>query len=269
VDLLDLAGTCQRIQAWIAARHGGDVVQGAGGVARQVVTLNPEMVVMAQRDPVFAALIQRADLVTADGVGLLWAARLRGERLPERVTGVDLLVALAALAAGAGYRLFLLGGAPGVAEAAGQALHARFPGLPLAGTYTGSPGEADDEEALRRIHAARPDLLFVAYGAPAQERWIARHREALGGVVAVGVGGALDFLAGRVPRAPAWMRTRGLEWLYRLWREPWRWRRMVALPRFAALAGWEALTTRRHDRLFDTSPFEARNQGMRGHGERE
>jgi N-acetylglucosaminyldiphosphoundecaprenol N-acetyl-beta-D-mannosaminyltransferase len=245
VDPLDMAGVCQRIQGWIEERHSPagyhETARRDSGPARHVVTLNPEMVIAAQRDRAFAALLRQADLVTADGVGVLWALRLRGECLPQRVTGVDLLVALTELAAATGGRLFLLGGAPGVAEAAGEVLCRRFPGLTLAGTYAGSPAVAADGEALRRIEAARPDLLFVAYGAPAQERWIARNRDALSGVVAIGVGGALDFLAGRVPRAPTWMRELGLEWLYRLWRQPWRWRRMLALPHFAALAAWEVL----------------------------
>jgi N-acetylglucosaminyldiphosphoundecaprenol N-acetyl-beta-D-mannosaminyltransferase len=110
-------------------------------------------------------------------------------------------------------------------------------------------------------------VLFVAYGAPAQERWIARNRNVLGDVVAIGVGGALDFMAGRMPRAPLWMRERGIEWLYRLWRQPWRWRRMVALPRFAALASWSALTkalTKAGTAMRQSRYLGARDQDMTG-----
>ena len=215
----------------------------------QIVTLQPEIVMRARRTPDLWAIIQRAPLVTADGMGIVWALRLRGVRAPERVTGVDLLAALAQRAATRGYRLFLLGGAPGIAEQAGVALQRRYPGLLVAGAWAGSPDPADDAEARRRIRAARPDLLCVAYGAPAQERWIARVGPALvadrqRGIVAIGVGGALDLLAGRIPRAPLWMQRVGFEWLYRLARQPWRWRRMVALPRFAALACAEAWQTR-------------------------
>jgi N-acetylglucosaminyldiphosphoundecaprenol N-acetyl-beta-D-mannosaminyltransferase len=198
------------------------------------------MVMATRRDSALRATIQDADLVVPDGVGVVWAARLAGERVPGRVPGVDLLAAFAARAARRGYRIFLLGGAAGVAEAAGAHLVKRFPGLVVAGTFAGSPSSADEPEILGRIVAARPDAVFVAFGSPAQERWIARTRGQLGVAVAIGIGGALDFLAGRVPRAPGWMRQLGLEWLYRLWREPWRFRRMLALPRFAVLALWNA-----------------------------
>ncbi len=213
----------------------------------------------ARKTPDLWAIIQRAPLVTADGMGIVWALRLRGVRLPERVTGVDLVEALAARAAACGYRLFLLGGAPGVAEAAGAALRRRHPGLAVVGAWAGSPDPTDDAEARRRICEAQPDLICVAYGSPAQERWIARAGQALIAdrqqdvaddcadaerarpIVAIGVGGALDLLAGRIPRAPLWMRRAGFEWAFRLLRQPWRWRRMLALPQFAWLALCEAL----------------------------
>jgi len=243
----------------------------------QVVTLQPEIVMRARRTPDLRAIIQRAPLVTADGMGIVWALRLRGVRVPERVTGVDLVEALAGRAATCGYRLFLLGGAPGVAEDAGAALRRRHPGLAVVGAWAGSPDPADDAETRRQIRDAQPDLVFVAYGSPAQERWIAQvgptllaDRQRGGGdgsvdgaasdedngaddgysgeprhrLVAIGVGGALDLLAGRIPRAPLWMQRAGFEWLYRLLRQPWRWRRMLALPQFAWLALGEALRAR-------------------------
>jgi len=111
-------------------------------------------------------------------------------------------------------------------------LQARYPGLIVAGTFAGSPRPEDAPHILERLRKARPDLLFVAYGAPQQDLWIARYQPELGIPVAMGVGGAFDFIAGVVPRAPRWMREIGLEWLYRLIRQPWRWRRMLALPRF-------------------------------------
>lgn len=190
----------------------------------------------ARRDAGLAHVIRAARLVTPDGMGILWAMRLAGRRVPERVTGVDLTLALAERAAEAGYPIFLLGAGPGVAQAAAEALSERFPGLRVAGCWGGSPRPRDDAEAVARIQASGARLALVAYGAPAQELWIARNLPALPGVVAVGVGGALDMLAGRIPRAPRWMRAAGLEWLFRLWRQPWRWRRMLALPHFALLA---------------------------------
>jgi N-acetylglucosaminyldiphosphoundecaprenol N-acetyl-beta-D-mannosaminyltransferase len=172
------------------------------------------------------------------------AARLLGVRLRERVTGVDLLEAFTGLAAERGFRIYLLGAPPGVARAAGEALVRRHPGLVVAGSYAGSPATEAAETILARLAAARPDALFVAFGSPAQERWLAARRGQLGAAVAIGVGGALDMLAGRVPRAPHWMRRAGLEWLYRLWRQPWRWRRMLALPHFAVLVGLAACRLR-------------------------
>jgi N-acetylglucosaminyldiphosphoundecaprenol N-acetyl-beta-D-mannosaminyltransferase len=212
------------------------------GSLQHVITLNPEMVMAARRDPVFRRVIEQAALVTPDGVGLTLAARLRGTPLRARVTGVDLVEALAA----AGCRLFLLGAAPGVAEQAGRALAVRF-GARIAGTWAGSPRPEDAAAALERIAAAEPEVLCVAYGAPAQELWIAAHRERLAACsvrVALGVGGTFDYLAGVVPRPPAFVRRRGLEWLYRLIRQPWRWRRQLVLPLFAVLATAEAIAVR-------------------------
>jgi N-acetylglucosaminyldiphosphoundecaprenol N-acetyl-beta-D-mannosaminyltransferase len=132
-----------------------------------------------------------------------------------------------------GYRLFLLGAAPGVAETAGQRLQELAPGLVIAGTYAGSPGPSEEYEIIERLRAAQADVLCVAYGAPAQELWIYRNLARLPVAVAMGVGGAFDFITGRQQRAPVRMQKLGLEWLYRLYRQPWRWRRMLALPHFA------------------------------------
>lgn len=207
---------------------------------RQIVTLNPEMVMAAQRDGVLRSVIQRAALVTPDGVGVVWASRLFGGGPRERVAGVDLIQRVAPIAAERGYRLFLLGARPGVAHEAARRLRERAPGLLIAGVHEGTPDRQDANAILRAIRDADPDLLCVAFGSPAQERWLAEHKEQLGAVVAVGVGGALDFIAGAVRRAPRWMRALGLEWLYRLIRQPWRWRRMLALPQYvvAVLGEW-------------------------------
>jgi N-acetylglucosaminyldiphosphoundecaprenol N-acetyl-beta-D-mannosaminyltransferase len=190
----------------------------------------------ARRDPGLRAAIARAALVTADGVGTVWAPRLAGLAVPERAPGIDLAVALLARAGALGYDAFLLGAAEGVAEAAAEALRILAPDVRVTGLWRGDPRPGSDNEALTRVRASGARLLIVAYGAPAQELWIARNLRALPGVVAIGVGGALDMLAGRTPRAPHWMRAAGLEWLYRLARQPARWRRMAALPAFAALA---------------------------------
>lgn len=207
----------------------------AAGGPHQVITLNPEFVVRSQQDPDFRQIINGADLVTPDGVGLLWAARWLGRSLPERVAGVDLVEKLAALSARRGYRLYFLGAAPGVAERAIEVLRGRYPGMVAVGAYSGSPDPQEEDGIGERVRQAQADVLFVAYGAPGQDKWLARNLPRLDVPVGVGVGGAFDFISGVRVRAPLWLQRIGLEWLHRLWREPWRWRRMLALPRFALL----------------------------------
>ena len=205
------------------------------GKPHHVITVNVEMLVAAHDDPAFAAVIESADLNVADSVGVMLAARLLGRPLQERVTGADGIHRLAAHSAQKGYRVYLLGAAPGVAELAAESLKATNPGLHLAGTYAGSPRQSDEDDIIQRIRAADPDLLLVAYGVPAEEQWIARNRSRVGVPVMIGVGGAFDFAAGVTRRAPGWMQRLGLEWLYRQISEPWRWRRQLALPRFCLL----------------------------------
>lgn len=207
----------------------------ASGGAHQVVTLNPEYLYRAQRERDLLEIAREAALVTADGVGIVWAARVHGFFLPERVTGIDLLLALCRRAAAEGWRVFLLGGRPGVAKEAAARLVRDYPGLTVAGTHHGYFSGAEEATVLEQIRAAQPQLLFVGLGAPKQERWIFQQRAALGSLVAVGVGGSFDVLSGRAKRAPAWMRRLGLEWLGRLLLEPRRWRRMLVLPCFALL----------------------------------
>ncbi len=214
------------------------------GGAHQVVTVNPEFVVAAQDDAAFAGVLANASLAVPDGAGLLLAARWLGCPLRGRVTGVELSRRLAGLAACNGYRLFLLGAAPGVAQKAAGRLAADYPGLIVAGVFAGSPDPADEAAIIATIRAAAPHVLLVAYGAPAQDKWIARNLSRLGVPVCVGVGGVLDYLAGEAPYAPAWLRRLGLEWLYRLVRQPWRWRRIW---RAVAVFPWLVLTRGRRD----------------------
>lgn len=203
----------------------------------QIATVNPEFVMAAQSDAAFRRVLHTADLCIPDGIGLLYAARRRGQTLPERVPGSELVYALAEQAAACGWPLYLLGAAPGVAEEAAGVFIERNPDLHIAGTYAGSPAIDENDEIVRRINDSGAALLFVAYGAPKQDKWIERNRSNLTSVrVAVGVGGSLDFVTGRAVRAPRWVQRLGMEWLHRLYKEPWRWRRMLALPRFAARA---------------------------------
>lgn len=209
----------------------GDWVRKGGG-ARHVCTLNPEFVMIARRDPNFWNILQRATLCVPDGVGLLWAARRQGTPLPERVTGSDGVPIIAERAAQEGWRLYLLGAGPGIAQRTADILQTRFPGLQIAGIYEGSPAPEDEDAIVERINASGAHILFVAYGAPEQDKWIARNLPRLKVTMAMGVGGAFDFIAGVVPRAPVWMQRMGIEWLYRLYLQPWRIKRMMRLPRF-------------------------------------
>jgi N-acetylglucosaminyldiphosphoundecaprenol N-acetyl-beta-D-mannosaminyltransferase len=212
----------------------------ASGAPHHVVTINPEFVMEARHNPAFRQVLAGASLATPDGFGLLLVARQRGTPFRGRVTGVALAEQIAALAARRGWSLFLLGAEPGVAERAAAALQQAHPALRIAGCYAGSPRPSDEPAIHDRIAQARPDVLLVAYGHPAQELWIARNQPLLRVPVAIGVGGVFDYLAGVVPRAPAWMRQLGLEWLYRLIKQPWRWRRiLVAVPLFLWAALWE------------------------------
>lgn len=211
------------------------------GRCRHLITLNPEYVVRARHDRRFRRAIVGADLRVADGVGIVYAARLLGARRAkglQRITGVDIVERMAELVP-AGAHLLLLGGSVEAGQRAAQHVSARR-GVPdFAASWTGGTADlGDDEASLGRIAKSGATAVCVAYGAPGQVLWIERNLEALaasGVRLAVGVGGAIDVLGGKVPRAPRWMRQRGLEWLYRLVREPWRWRRQLALPRFVIL----------------------------------
>src|SRR5438067_1445105 len=198
VDRLSQRQALDRIGVMIAARR----ASGNQLPCQQVVTVNPEFVMAAQGNAEFRDCINRAALVVADGIGIVWATRYLGKPVPERVTGTDTLVKLAKLCAVQGYRLYLLGAAPGVAEAAGKRLQELAPGLQIAGSYAGSPAPAEKEAILERIRLAQTDVLCVAYGSPAQELWIARNLAHLPGAFAMGVGGASDVISGRPRRAP-------------------------------------------------------------------
>jgi N-acetylglucosaminyldiphosphoundecaprenol N-acetyl-beta-D-mannosaminyltransferase len=227
-DNIDMRGALAYIER-LVEQH-----QHYGGPAAQVVTVNPEFVWEARHNAPFRETINNAAIVVADGMGIVWASRILKHPFPERVTGADLFPLLAERCAARGYRLFLLGAAPGVAEETARILQARAPGLQIAGCYAGSPAPEEAEHILDLIRAARPHVLAVAYGAPRQDLWIRQHAAALGdaGVgVALGLGGTFNFLAGRIRRAPRWMQRAGLEWTFRLMLQPQRaWRMRVLFP---------------------------------------
>lgn len=197
-----------------------------------VATVNPEFVMRANQDAEFARVLETADLCLPDGTGVVWAARRQGCSMRGPVAGTDMLPQLAAMCARRGFPLFLLGAAPGVAAELASKLQADHPDLKVA-SHPGSPDPSDDAETLKLIHDHHTQVLLVAFGHPRQELWIDRLKNRLGVAVAVGMGGAFDYLTGRVPRAPAWMRNAGLEWSYRLAKQPWRARRMAVLPVYA------------------------------------
>lgn len=234
IDCVDFALTLDLLDAWVVQRRAA-AAQGAALPCRQVCTVNPEFIVDARRDAAFAAVLRRAALCVPDGVGVLWAARRAGVTLHERVTGSDGIYRICERAAARGWRVYFLGAAPGIAEQTAQALLARYPRLVVAGTHSGSPTAADWPEIERRLAESNADILFVAYGHPRQDLWIDARLEQLPAAVAIGVGGAFDFVAGVTSRAPRWMQRLGMEWLHRLLTQPWRWRRMLKLPVFVGM----------------------------------
>jgi N-acetylglucosaminyldiphosphoundecaprenol N-acetyl-beta-D-mannosaminyltransferase len=208
---------------------------------RHVATPNSEMLVESSCNRRFRDVLRGTSLNLPDSAGLLFAARWTGQRLPARVTGVDTLSALCAQLSEE-CPVFFLGGRGGAGRRASEELARRNPHLRVVGAYEGGPDAHDVPEILRRINQAQPRLLFVAYGAPQQDLWIAEHLAAMPSVrVAMGVGGAFDFLAGRRKRAPVFLQKIGLEWLWRLCLQPWRirriWKAVVVFPWLAMRFG--------------------------------
>lgn len=229
-DAVTLAEACRLVEAAVERVRAGEESPGM-----HVVTANPEIVMATRQDATFAAAVRRATWVLPDGVGVVWAARLLGAPVPERVPGIDLMEKLLSISARRGYRVFFLGAAEGVAEEAAANVRRRFPGIAVVGARHGYFSPKEEASVVAGVQRAAPDLLFVGLGAPRQELFIARHRRWWSVPVAVGVGGALDVLAGRVRRAPRWVQSLGLEWFYRFLQQPRRLPRLLALPRFTAL----------------------------------
>jgi N-acetylglucosaminyldiphosphoundecaprenol N-acetyl-beta-D-mannosaminyltransferase len=201
-----------------------------------IVTANPETVMQSRGDQLLAQIVNRADLVVADGIGVVWASGVLGRRLPERIAGIELTEGILAEAAAKGWPVFMLGSSDGVAQRAADALRRRYQGLQIVGTHHGffRPGP-EEEEVLERIKGAKPKVLLAALGVPRQEKWLAAHLGTLRVPVAIGVGGSFDVWAGVTRRAPKWVRQLHLEWLYRVLRQPSRFKRLLVLPKFVAL----------------------------------
>ena len=211
-----------------AAAAGAALVE-AGGF-HYAVTPNPEFLLAAKHNPAFRQALLGADLVLADGVGVVYSAKILGRPLKGKVPGIDFAQRLLAWMARHGKRLFLLGAKPGVAEQAGARLAEQYPGLRIAGTHDGYFQE--DEPVVEEIRRSGADVVFVCLGAPKQELWMERWGKECGAGLLCGLGGSLDVFAGTVERAPRFWREHGLEWFYRLCKEPRRAGRMMKLPLF-------------------------------------
>ena len=209
-----------------AAQAGAALVEGEG--FHYAVTPNPEFILAARKDPAFRQVLLDADLVLADGIGVIYSAKLLGRPLKGRAPGIEFAQRLVSWMASNGKRLFLLGAKPGVAELASANLKAKYPGLIVCGTHDGYFKE--DGPVVEAIHAAAADVVFVCLGAPKQEFWMVKNGPASGAHLMVGLGGSLDVFAGVVDRAPERFQKLGLEWLYRLMKEPKRFGRMAKLP---------------------------------------
>lgn len=201
------------------------------GGSLRIVTLNPEMVMAARHNPELAQALLDGHFVVPDGIGIIMALQCRGVQ-GRRIAGVDLAEMIMKQIAPWGGRIFLLGGQAGVAERAGRVLTQRFPGLTLAGTADGFFDEAREQQILEAIRRSHPHLLLVGMGVPRQEIWLSTWWKQLNVSVGMGIGGGLDLWAGKTTRAPLWMRSVGLEWVYRVVREPWRLRRLHVIPSF-------------------------------------
>lgn len=205
-----------------------------------VVTLNAEMTMQAERNSRLASIIRQAELVIPDGAGIVLYLRLLGKRV-QRCPGIELAESLlqALSQDPIGHSVFFFGGQPGVADRAAAIWQQRLPGLAIA-TQHGYVTPEAEPEFRARLQQLQPRLILVGLGVPRQEYWIAEHRHLCPDAIWIGVGGSFDIWAGVKTRAPAWLRNNHLEWVYRLYQEPWRWRRMLALPQFA----WRSLIYR-------------------------
>lgn len=195
-----------------------------------IVTPNPEIIVAAQKNIELRNILNRADLSLPDGIGLLWACNILGKPLKGRVTGVDFMMKLCESAAKNGFTIGLIGGRNGIAIKAADCLKKKCPQLQVVFAQ-----EEWEKGSKSMIHKFPIDILFVAYGAPKQEIWISTYLKDMPVKVAIGVGGAFDYFAGVLPRAPEWIQSLGLEWLFRLIRQPWRFKRQLALGKFVLL----------------------------------
>ena len=235
VDIVDMATAVQTLVEMVERRRADATSHPA-----VVVTLNPEMVMMARRSPAFSSVLKSATLVVPDGIGLVRALRRRGHPEAERVGGADLIGSYLPEAERRAHRIALVGGAPGVAGAARDRMVEIHPALQVVAVSDGPPGGATASE----VETGRPEVVLAAFGAGRQELFLDRYLGPIGAATGIGVGGSLDYLAGGVRRAPAVVRRVGLEWAWRLALQPWRVRRQSVLPVYWWLERREAAALR-------------------------
>lgn len=223
IDNLTMSETIDRLDSFVQIGR-------ETGKTHQVATVNADFAVKSLHDPELRLLLREADMATADGMPLVWGARLLGIDVPERVAGADIVPALAERAAGKGYSIYFFGAADGIAQKAADRLKEQYPNLKIAGVASPPFGSIleMDRRYIEEIKQSKADIVLVALGNPKQEKWIGMYGREIGAPVAIGIGGTLDFMTGQTKRAPAWMQKTGLEWVYRLLQEPQRlWKRYV------------------------------------------
>lgn len=209
------------------------------GDSIHVVTLNAEMAIAAEKDPILAEVINKADLVIPDGAGVVLYLKLRGKPV-ERCPGIELSEEMLRRAGNQGWPVYFYGGKPDVAEAAAMAWRKRAPGINFTGISDGYIPAESEAELLTTLEREQPKLILVGLGVPRQEQWIQQHRQVCPNAIWIGCGGSFDIWSGNKIRAPKFFCDNNLEWVYRLYQEPWRWKRMLALPLFA----WKAIIGR-------------------------
>lgn len=197
-----------------------------------IFTPNSEIILYASNNPEYTEVLNKADMIVPDGIGVVYGAKILGDSLEERVAGYDLIVKFFDVLAKKEKSVYLLGAKPGLAETAAEKLREKYPGLKIAGTHDGYFKEEDDDRIIEQINKTSPDFLMVCLGFPKQENWIYKHKDKLNARLAIGAGGCIDVFAGNVQRAPEFYCKHGIEWLYRLIKQPSRFMRMLALPKF-------------------------------------
>lgn len=211
------------------------------GKNKVVFTPNSEIIMLAKDDPEIRNILNGADLSIPDGIGVVYASKIMGKPLPERVTGFDTMQNLLGIGSNGSITFYLFGAKPGVAQEAKERLKAKYPQINILGTHDGYFNDQQGKNIISEINKLKPDVLFVALGAPKQEKWIIENKNNLNVKVCMGIGGCFDIIAGRTKRAPKIYQKLGLEWFYRFIKEPSRWRRMLKLPQFGLTVMWNRL----------------------------